>query len=118
MGQMIKCFYLGAYLEVASDDFQEKKVEDNFYDEVSNEHFIQPYQGLEDLNILIPSVDDYKSTKDLEGEFTLCESDLNLSDLAQKFKDGYVDQISIVEKYFPYSVTIKTGLVCYWDEIA
>ena len=115
---MIKCFYLGAYLQVSADDFQEKKNEDEFYEAVADEHFINPYQGLEELNVLIPSVDDYKSSFNFEGEFSLDESDFKLSHLADKLREGYAGQIAIVEDFFPNSVTIKTGLICYWDEIA
>lgn len=118
MGQMIKCFYLGAYLEVSSDEFQEKRNEDDFYEEVADKHFLNPYQGLENLNVLLPSVDDYRINLDLEDEFILTKKDFYLEDLSDKFRVDYAEQIAIVDRYFPGSVAVKTGLVVYWDEIA
>lgn len=119
MGQMIKVPYLGAFLEVNHEDFQTIKCEDEFYEQVADEHFINPYQGLEDLNILIPSSKDYSIEIDLDGEFIVTATDLLNAEVTEDmFKQGYAEQIAIVERFFPGCVIIKSGLVCYWDEIA
>ena len=117
MGQMIKVNYIGAYIDVNSEKFQEIWRDDDFYNEVGEDNFIYPYQGLEKTDILIPNKPGFSKFIDPDEEFVINDFS-DLVGFEEKLKEEYAEQIKIVEKYFPDSVSVKSGLISYWDEIA
>tara|TARA_R110002051_G_scaffold308116_1_gene379542 strand:- start:27782 stop:28141 length:360 start_codon:yes stop_codon:yes gene_type:complete len=119
MGRMIKEFYAGVFIhiDVRYQDYEEIKDSDEFYENVIEENFLMPYQGLEELSILIPNDGRYSLNKDRYEEFYLTE--LNFTNLERAFKNDNKEILEEIFKYFDESlVKIKSGVVSYWDEEA
>jgi len=120
MGQMIKIAYVGAFIVPQLHNFQEVKITDEFY-EVFNETgiFRTAYQGLEDIDVLIPCGNEY-SIKDQENdeEFVIYDFSV-LKGLEEKLKTNYSETIDKLKSTYPNGqFEVKSGLVSYWDEIA
>jgi hypothetical protein len=116
MGSMVKRTYIGVFIEVKDENFQEIKFEDDFYKSIGEENFMYPYQGLETLNVLIPLNEDFQEllTDDsYENDFVITE--FNPKNHIENFKKWFKDVLAELETYFK-DFEIKYGLVSFWDE--
>lgn len=121
MGQMIKMTYVGAFIIPKVEGWQEKKCTDEFYDAfIYTGKFITAYQGLENIDILIPYDNKYslKNIDDYYDEFIVDDFD-KLVKCKKELEEDYKDQIVLLMDFFPNSeFIVKSGVVSYWDEMA
>lgn len=121
MGQMIKITYIGAFIVPVLDKFQEISREDDFYDSFyENGNFRTAYQGLEKIDVLIPTGKKYAiKDEDNEEEYILTSFDTELILLERKLYREYKEVIDKLTEKFPTGkFNIASGIVSYWDEIA
>lgn len=121
MGQMIKITYVGAFIVPKVQDWQSKTNTDEFYESfIETGKFITAYQGLESIDVLIPSENKYalKNHNDYHDEFIIDDFDA-LSRLSVELSEEYKDQLKLLTEFFPDSnFFVRSGVVSYWDEIA
>ena len=121
MGQMIKITYVGAFIVPRVENWQEVKSTDEFCDKFyESEKFRTAYQGLEEIDVLIPCGNKYalKDQEDYHDEFIVIDFD-ELTQLRNIFNYEYKDQIDLLMETFPEGrFDVRAGVVSYWDEIA
>lgn len=120
MGQMIKLTYVGAFIVPEVENFQRESVEDEFYEKFYEGQFRTAYQGLENIDVLIPCSNDYalKDQENYDDEFIIHDFS-ELKELENKLSVDYSHTIEQLEEMFPDGkFTVKSGVVAYWDEIA
>lgn len=118
MGQMVKRTYVGAFIEVRNDNFQELWKDDEFYCSVVENRFITAYQGMEMINVLVPIDDKYSEIcttgEGNEDEFILTA--FNPENRLENFENDFKEIIIEIKKTFP-DIELKYGLISFWDEI-
>lgn len=118
---MIKITYVGAFIVPRLENWQEAKSTDEFYEKFhDSEKFRTAYQGLEEIDVLIPCGNKYalKDQEDYHNEFIVFDFD-ELKQLKENFIEDYDDQINLLMGEFPDGrFDIRAGVVSYWDEIA
>jgi hypothetical protein len=120
MGQMIKIAYVGAFIAPQLQNFQEVKSTDEFYEEFNETgKFRTAYQGLENIDVLIPCGNEY-AIKDQENEEEFVVDDFSaLKELEEKLKSNYSETIEKLKATYPNGqFEVRSGFVSYWDEIA
>lgn len=121
MGQMVKITYVGAFIVPTVEDWQIKTNTDRFYEAfIETGKFITAYQGLETIDVLIPSDNKYalKNHNDYYDEFIIDDFEA-LSRLSMELLKEYDDQLKLLTHFFPDShFFVRSGVVSYWDEIA
>ena len=135
MGQSIIEKHVGAYfkIDMPNDEFREKLDELNFgldfdcdedvqpkFKHFYYELFLSPYQGLEYMPILLPFTKD--ENKPVAVEFSYddeCEVECNFDfgQFIENLKETYADEIADMQLIFGDKLQIKSGVVCYRDEI-
>lgn len=117
---MIKSTYIGAFIVPELKDFHERTNTDEFYEGfVENGKFRTAYQGLETIDVLIPTGDDY-AIRDWDDKEEYIITDFSeLATLELKLEKDYLDTISSLRKLYPDGTfKIQSGVVSYWDEVA
>lgn len=118
MGRMVKMLYIGAFINVVSEGFQEISKEDEFYEDFYETGiFRTAYQGLEKIDVLIPCSDYYNFNDDYDEEFYMGSFKL-IEPMKHEFEHEYKDHIEKLKTKYNIDVEVMTGLVSYWDEIA
>lgn len=121
MGQMIKITYVGAFIVPKVENWQDKTNTDEFYETfIDTGKFISAYQGLETIDVLIPSDNKYslKNHNDYHNEFIIDDFEA-LSRLSIELSEDYKDELNKLMEFFPESnFFVRSGVVSYWDEIA
>lgn len=116
MGQMVKKIYEGVFIDLSdSEDFQDVQAEDDFYNDFYDKgDFISAYQGLETINVLIPTSNAHG--RQIEEETVITDIG-RYATFIEEFKKKYQKHISLLNEYkLPFKVTF--GVVTYWDEEA
>lgn len=118
MGRSITATYLGAYI-THSRGFQAKKRSDEFYDEYyDSDVFRTAYEGLDDVDVLIPAGQDYAIVDDIEYSGIVADFAV-LEELEERLRRDYAATIArLIEKYPDGAFKVSSGLVCYFDEVA
>ena len=117
---MIKIAYVGAFIAPQLQNFQEVKSTNEFYDEFNlTGKFRTAYQGLENIDILIPCGNEY-AIKDQENKEEFVIDDFSeLKELEEKLKSDYRETIDKLRVSYPGGrFEVRSGFVSYCDEIA
>jgi len=118
---MIKLTYVGAFIVPNFKEFQNISVEEQFYREFyETDKFRTAYQGLEEIDVLIPSSNNFalKDQEDYHDEFFLYDFS-KLNSLEDKLRNEYNETIIKLKELYPNgSFVVRSGIISYWDEEA
>jgi len=117
MGRTIRIAYVGAFIVPELENFQEVKESEDFYSNFNeNDIFRTAYEGLESIDVLIPAGNDYAIKDGHEEEFIIDDFS-ELKELEVKLKNDFSETINKLKEMYPSGTfSVKSGIVCYFDE--
>ena len=129
MGHMVKQIYIGAFISLEDPNdkesgkkFQNIVRDDDFYCRFGeDERLMIPYQGLEDVGILIPNSMEYCVAVDYDNELVINKKYIecvNFKEMEDKLRRDYGDELNYLNNIFYNKVIVDSGIISYWNECA